>query len=113
MGVDGALRVGSRAYAFWICNLGGDSKRDRGVLAGGCLGLGSRRAKRGSLELRDSRLYRYVSNSESLVQIWPGQIVDAWWARPDLNWRSSPCQGDVITPRPRALILFDCRGIYG
>ena len=25
------------------------------------------------------------------------------WARPDLNWRSSPCQGDVITPRPRAL----------
>ena len=26
-----------------------------------------------------------------------------WWARPDLNWRSSPCQGDVITPRPRAL----------
>ena len=28
-----------------------------------------------------------------------------WWARPDLNWRSSPCQGDVITPRPRALAL--------
>ena len=27
-----------------------------------------------------------------------------WWARPDLNWRSSPCQGDVITPRPRALV---------
>ena len=25
------------------------------------------------------------------------------WARPELNWRSSPCEGDVITPRPRAL----------
>ena len=25
------------------------------------------------------------------------------WARPELNWRSSPCQGDVIAPRPRAL----------
>ena len=29
-----------------------------------------------------------------------------WWARPDLNWRSSPCQGDVITPRPRALWIL-------
>ena len=26
-----------------------------------------------------------------------------WWARRELNSRSSPCQGDVITPRPRAL----------
>ena len=25
-----------------------------------------------------------------------------WWARQELNLRSSPCQGDVITPRPRA-----------
>ena len=25
-----------------------------------------------------------------------------WWARPELNRRSSPCEGDVITPRPRA-----------
>jgi hypothetical protein len=25
-----------------------------------------------------------------------------WWARPDLNRRPSPCEGDVITPRPRA-----------
>ena len=25
------------------------------------------------------------------------------WARPELNRRSSPCEGDVITPRPRAL----------
>ena len=28
-----------------------------------------------------------------------------WWARRELNSRSSPCQGDVITPRPRALHL--------
>ncbi len=25
------------------------------------------------------------------------------WARRDLNSRSSPCEGDIITPRPRAL----------
>ena len=25
-----------------------------------------------------------------------------WWARPDLNRRPSPCEGDVITPRPQA-----------
>ena len=30
-------------------------------------------------------------------------VLQLEWARPDLNWRSSPCQGDVITPRPRAL----------
>ncbi len=28
--------------------------------------------------------------------------VGRWWARPELNRRSSPCEGDVITPRPRA-----------
>ena len=27
------------------------------------------------------------------------------WARAELNRRSSPCQGDVIAPRPRALGL--------
>ena len=27
------------------------------------------------------------------------------WARPELNWRSLPCQGNVITPRPRARYL--------
>ncbi len=26
------------------------------------------------------------------------------WARAELNRRSSPCQGDVIAPRPRALV---------
>ena len=26
-----------------------------------------------------------------------------WWARQELNLRSPPCQGGVITPRPRAL----------
>ena len=36
-----------------------------------------------------------------------------WWARPDLNWRSSPCQGDVITPRPRALVSSLNRTVYG
>lgn len=32
-----------------------------------------------------------------------------WWARPELNWRSSPCQGDVITPRPRARLSFELK----
>ena len=27
---------------------------------------------------------------------------DYWWARQELNLRSPPCQGGVITPRPRA-----------
>ena len=27
-----------------------------------------------------------------------------WWARQELNLRSPPCQGGVITPRPRAPI---------
>ncbi len=26
-----------------------------------------------------------------------------WWARRESNSRSLPCQGNVITPRPRAL----------
>ena len=30
-------------------------------------------------------------------------LIHKWWARPELNWRSLPCQGNVITPRPRAL----------
>ena len=34
-------------------------------------------------------------------------LRNKWWARPDLNWRPSPCQGDVITPRPRARWTVD------
>ena len=34
------------------------------------------------------------------------------WARPELNWRSSPCQGDVITPRPRARYIVCNFQIY-
>ena len=36
----------------------------------------------------------------------------ARWARPESNWRSSPCQGDVITPRPRALAVRPTAGAY-
>ncbi len=36
-----------------------------------------------------------------------------WWARPELNWRSSPCQGDVITPRPRALEWIVNSTVFG
>ena len=31
------------------------------------------------------------------------QLLIKRWARAELNRRSSPCQGDVIAPRPRAL----------
>lgn len=34
-----------------------------------------------------------------------------WWARRELNSRSSPCQGDVITPRPRALKQTESPGV--
>ena len=34
-----------------------------------------------------------------------------WWARRELNSRSSPCQGDVITPRPRALKQTESTGV--
>ena len=34
-----------------------------------------------------------------------------WWARRELNSRSSPCQGDVITPRPRARKQTEQTGI--
>ena len=83
MGVDGALRVGSRAYAFWICNLGGDSKRDRGVLAGGCLGLGSHRAKparwnfatRGCIDMYRTASRWFKSGRARLLMLGgPGQI---------------------------------------
>ena len=30
-------------------------------------------------------------------------VCSYWWARQELNLRSPPCQGGVITPRPRAL----------
>ncbi len=31
-----------------------------------------------------------------------GSLQSRQWARPDSNWRPSPCQGDVITTRLRA-----------
>ena len=36
-------------------------------------------------------------------------ICFIWWARQELNLRSSPCQGDVITPRPRARLSFELK----
>ena len=40
-------------------------------------------------------------------------ILQDEWARPELNWRSSPCQGDVITPRPRALCILVRSFVFG
>ena len=40
-------------------------------------------------------------------------ILQVEWARPELNWRSSPCQGDVITPRPRALCILVRSFVFG
>ena len=37
--------------------------------------------------------------------VWVIQVRVNLWARAGLNRRSSPCQGDVIAPRPRALGL--------
>ena len=48
-----------------------------------------------------------VSEQNARIQIVHGWFNSAygirWWARSELNRRSSPCEGDVITPRPRAL----------
>ena len=42
-----------------------------------------------------------------------GMKENCRWARRELNSRSSPCQGDVIAPRPRALANFpNGFGIY-
>ena len=38
--------------------------------------------------------------------------LQGWWARPDLNWRPSQCQCDVITPRPRAQYSSVTTGHY-
>ena len=47
-----------------------------------------------------------VSKNNGLLLCTNPAYIDCWWARADLNRRSSPCQGDVITPRPRALNFF-------
>ncbi len=35
-----------------------------------------------------------------------------WWARSELNWRSLPCQGNVMTPRPRARWPNDSEALF-
>ena len=38
--------------------------------------------------------------------------MNQWWARRESNSRSLPCQGNVITPRPRALGILPTTDAY-
>ena len=53
--------------------------------------------------MSEKRLIQNIQNNENQIQ---------WWARRESNSRSLPCQGNVITPRPRALGILPTTDAY-
>ena len=56
---------------------------------------------------------KYNMSEKRLIKIFKiTKIKFQWWARRESNSRSLPCQGNVITPRPRALGILPTTDAY-
>ena len=86
---DSARAVGMPEPALFTCKRGPDGT------------ITSEPAVMGSAGIEPAPTNSAIPNGLFVADsIRPRQVVK--WARPELNRRSSPCEGDVITPRPRA-----------